>query len=184
MTSQVLFKRGGYEVRYTGCSGVGSIANEGGSTRFIQGTANVHSDFDRVHEHDLMDLMSSFEVYRVECAPGSDKAIVLGSKITRMQSLFVDIGKVAGLIVVPLSVMKEDRFTYAIDYVSRINLALSGKGYQVALIDEKGRVKDSIDHIETLEDVEEVAKYYVEASEGEWSENERSVTRWASRLAP
>ena len=149
----------GLEIWCNGCSGVSTLAASGDDAQFIQGTASIHEEFGRTSEHDLMDLMSDYEVYKVNEPFGAGKALVLGDKVSRLSAMFVDIDKLSGVVVVPKSIKSKERFAYAIDYVSRMNIAMSGDGYQVALLNGGGKVFEVIDHVSDMDDVDEVCKY-------------------------
>lgn len=147
------------EIWCNACSGVSTLAEDGGEAQFLQGTASIHQEFRRTSEYDLMDLMSEYEVYKVDEPFGAGKALILGDKVSRLNSLFVDIDKLSGVVIVPKGIKAKERFAYAIDYISRMNIAMSGDGYQVALMNGDGKVFEVIDHVSDMDDVDEVCKY-------------------------
>lgn len=150
---------GNLEIRYTSCTGVASLASEGDEVRFYQGTSELEGEFGYTCDHTLLELMNDNDVYRVEMPWGPDGGLILGERINLMQSMFVDIDELAGIITVSKTIKKKLRFNHAIDYVSRMNIAISGDGYQVALLDCDGRVHEVFDHIADMDDVEEVGRY-------------------------
>jgi hypothetical protein len=147
------------EIRYTNCSGVSTVATDTDGVEFYQGTFSLEGEFKSTKDHDLLQLMSDNDVYRVDVPLGEEGGLILGEKVTRMQSLFLDISKLPGVIAVSKTIKKGLRFNRAIDYLSRMNIAISGEGYQVALLSSDGKVHELFDHIADMDDVEEVGRY-------------------------
>lgn len=157
-----------HEIHVGKCGGFDLISTSE-SVRFIQCKKYLSKYFDlaghvRGDLDSLYSALADYDLWEVESIPGPDGALILGSKLGRFRRLMKKPADMDGIIAVRHSVDKDKRFGYAIDYVSRINMALSGEGFMVSLLDKSGKVLETIDHIPEEQDVDEIVKYLYDSA--------------------
>lgn len=93
------------------------------------------------------DAFEGFDLFEVDMPYGPDGGLILGKKIGFFRRRIVDLTKLTCIVAVSHNVEEKSRFVYALDFISRVNVALAGDGYMVALMERSGKVLEVLDHL-------------------------------------
>jgi hypothetical protein len=155
-----------HEIHVGKCGGFDMISATTG-VRFIQCRRFLSHEFElaghvRGESPSLYQALKEYDLWEVDAPFGDEGGFILGAKIGPIRRMLKHPAGMQAIVAVSKAVNSDQRFGLAIDCVSRINMAISGEGYMVSLMDKKGRVLETIDHLPEEEDVNEIVKYLYE----------------------
>jgi len=104
------------------------------------------------------------ELYEVDLPYGPEGGFILGKKIGAFRRPFVKLQNLTCLLSIDKKIEEGLRFGLAIDYISKINVALSGSGYMVALMNQSGKVLEVLDHLADEDCAYEAQKFLYDAA--------------------
>lgn len=145
------------------CGGLDVIASSR-SIRLIQCTKVISNEFEfagfvRGDNESLYDVLEEYDLWEVSSRDIGGDALMIGEKIGETKKRFRRPDSFEAIIAVNKSVDKSERFSYAIDYISKINMSISDTGYMAVLVDDDLQVLEAIDHIPDEEDLDEIIAY-------------------------
>jgi len=155
-----------HEIHVGKCGGFDMISASK-NVRFIQCRRFLSRDLElaghaRGDKSSLYEALKEYDIWEVDTPFGSDGGFVLGAKMGPIRRMLKHPAGMQAVVAVNKSIEQEKRFAYAIDCVSRINMAISGEGYMVSLMDKRGRILEVIDHLPEEQDVNEIVKHLYE----------------------
>jgi len=140
------------------------------------------SDFTKGYRNPW-DAFDDYESFAVEMPFGREGGLILGNKIGKVKKAFSkpsDFTMIACIkkmecvsIWATLGKLREKGedvgpnksfFDYAIEFISKVNVCLSGEGYMVALMNKEGKVIEVIDHLSDEECAHQAQKFLYSAA--------------------
>lgn len=158
-----------YEIRTAGAGGLTTIHFNEDLIQFVQCSYGFSPGFKYLSDITKGDKNSykhfeGKELYEVDLPYGPDGGFILGKRIGMFRKPFVKLENLKCLLAVDKKVDEDARFGLAIDYISKINVALSGSGYMVALMNQSGRVLEVLDHLADEDCAYEAQKFLYDAA--------------------
>lgn len=157
-----------HEIRTMASGGLGALYSSN-HVNLVQCAFGISPGFDHLDvvargHADPFDAFAEHDIYEVDMPYGREGGLMLGKRIGFFRRRFTDLSKLRCILTVSHKVDEKMRFGLAIDYISKVNVALSGEGFMVALMNNSGKVLEVLDHLADEECAYEAQKFLYDAA--------------------